>query len=59
VQQPEIQIGIMDGLSIGFEVGEGGRHGRLGMLKSTVERSLCNVPSMHSLPDFSAFANFT
>jgi hypothetical protein len=59
VQQPDIQIGIMDGPSIGFEVGEGGRHGRLGMLKSTVERSLCNVPSMKSLPDFSAFANFT
>jgi hypothetical protein len=59
VQQPDIQISIMDGLSIGFEVGEGGRHGRLGMLKSTVERSLCNVPSMQSLPDFSAFANFT
>jgi len=59
VQQPDIQIGIMDGLSIGFEVGEGGRQGRFGMLKSTVERSLCNVPSMKILPDFPAFANFT
>jgi hypothetical protein len=59
VQQPYIQIGIVDGLSIGFEVGEGGRHDRLGMLKSTVEPGFCNAPSLKSLPDFPAFANFT
>lgn len=58
VQQPDIQVRILDGLSIGFEVGEGSRHSLLRNAQETIAAEPLQRAERSNFTRFSYFCEY-